>query len=174
MRQRSFFRRFFETAPLALWVFLMSPCVSWAQSSGFRIGVLTPGLSRKLVFVGLKEGLNRFGYREAENASFVVEDTEGQVSGLMTRAEKLLDARPDALFAVTTAHALAAKEMTATLPIVFAWVGDPIGSGLAARSIQLRRADLRQAAGSAQGDCAENETDFNTCRSERCRFPDCG
>ena len=132
MRQRSFFRRFFETAPLALWVFLMSPCVSWAQSSGFRIGVLTPGLSRKLVFVGLKEGLNRFGYREAENASFVVEDTEGQVSGLMTRAEKLLDARPDALFAVTTAHALAAKEMTATLPIVFAWVGDPIGSGLAA------------------------------------------
>src|SRR3990172_4406836 len=132
MRQRSFFRRFFETAPLALWVFLMSPCVSWAQSSGFGIGVLTPGLSRKLVFVGLKEGLNRFGYREAENASFVVEDTEGQVSGLMTRAEKLLDARPDALFGVTAPRAFGEREMAAALPFFFAWVGDPFGSGWAA------------------------------------------
>jgi putative ABC transport system substrate-binding protein len=93
---------------------------------------LTPGLSQKPVLVGLKEGLNRLGYREAENVSFVVEDTEGQVSDLMTRAEKLLQARPDVLFAVTTAHALAAKKATAVVPIVFAWVGDPIGSGLAA------------------------------------------
>lgn len=132
MRQRSFLWRLFETAPLALCCFLAGSRVTWAQSSGFRIAVLTPGLSRKAVFVGLKEGLNRFGYREAENISFVVEDTEGEVSELLHRAKNLLESKPDVLVAVTTTHAVALQEATNSAPIVFAWVGDPIGSGLAA------------------------------------------
>ncbi len=67
---------------------------------------------------------------------FMVEDTKGDSSNfsdLAARASRLLSAKPDVLFAVSTAHAQAAKQATSTVPIVFAWVGDPIQAGLIAQ-----------------------------------------
>lgn len=45
-------------------------------------------------------------------------------------ARELLAAKPDALFTCTTRVTEAAQAATKTVPIVFAWVADPVASGL--------------------------------------------
>jgi putative ABC transport system substrate-binding protein len=95
-----------------------------------RIGIFTPGLSLTAVHEGMQEGLTRLGYVVDKNITFIVEDTKGSTSDLAARAAKLLSAKPDLLFTVSTDHAQAAKQATSTVPIVFAWTGDPVKAAL--------------------------------------------
>lgn len=122
-------RRFHGAVATILLVFAMASIVG-AQSSNVRIGVLTPGLGLEDVLGGLRQELARLGYIEAKNITFIVEDTKGNSVDLGPRATKLLSAKIDLLFAVSTGHAQAAKRATSTVPIVFAYVGDPIQAGL--------------------------------------------
>jgi len=101
-----------------------------AQTFPIRIGVLTPGLTFGPVLEGLREGLEKLGYKEEQNIRFMIEDSQGDLSGLASRAAKLLNAKPAVLFTVVTPPTLAAKQATHTIPIVFAGVVDPIQSGL--------------------------------------------
>src|SRR3990172_5322258 len=141
MRQRSFFCRFFVTALLALCFFLTSPWLSGAQSAPYRIGVLTPGLASEAVFRGREEELGRVGYRAGKDITYMIEDTQGNLSNLGGPTKKLVDAKPHALFTVGTAHSLAAQQATTTLPIVFAYIADPVRAGLIA-SYQLSKNNL--------------------------------
>lgn len=105
------------------------------QPAQARVAVLTPGFTLSGVLEGLQEGLAGLGYINDKNVTFMVEDTKGNssdFSDLAARAARLLSAKPDVLFAVSTAHAQASKQATSTVPIVFAWVGDPIQAGLIA------------------------------------------
>jgi putative ABC transport system substrate-binding protein len=106
-----------------------------AQPAQARIGVLTPGLTLANVLEGLHEGLAGLGYVNEKKVTFIVEDTKGDPSDsaeLAERAAKLVSAKPNVLFAVSTPHVQAAKHATSTVPIVFGWVGDPIQAGLMA------------------------------------------
>lgn len=112
---------------------LTSSSLVQAQAPQVRIGVLTPGLTLANVVEGLQEGLAGLGYVKEKKVQLIVEDTKGDASDpgeLAARAAKLLSARPNILFAVSTPHAQAAKQATSTIPIVFGWVGDPIQAGL--------------------------------------------
>ena len=113
-------------------IFLVWPpaAVFGAQLQNVRIGVLTPGLTLGAVREGMEEGLARLGYVGGKNITFIVEDTKGIDSDLPPRIAKLLSAKPDLLFAVSTQYSLAVKRATSTVPIVFAWVGDPVQVGL--------------------------------------------
>jgi putative ABC transport system substrate-binding protein len=117
---------------LTVAIVLMIVCPSWAQPRILRVGVLTPGMAFDPVFRGLQEGLSRLGYKEGNNIEFIVEDTQGSASDLALRMAKLLAAKPDMLYTVGTLHAVAAKQATSTIPVVFAWVGDPIQTRLIA------------------------------------------
>ncbi len=97
-----------------------------------RIAVLTPGMTFSPVHEGLKEGLARIGYKEGQNITFVMEDTKGSSVNIAPCVAKLLAAKPDVLFSVTTMHTIAAKQATSTVPIVFAWSSDPDKAGLIA------------------------------------------
>lgn len=101
-----------------------------AQSQRPRIAVLTPGLTLGGAREGMEEGLARLGYVEGKNISFIIEDTKGTESNLAPRIAKLLSAKPDVLFTVSTEYTQAAKRATSVVPIVFAWVGDPVHVGL--------------------------------------------
>ena len=103
-----------------------------AQSSGYRVAVLTPGVTYAPALEGLRESLSRLGYQEGKNISFIVDEAKAGVSDLVSRAKKLVEAKPDVLVAVTTSHTAAAKQATTTIPIVFVWVGDPMRSGFIA------------------------------------------
>ena len=78
----------------------------------------------------MAEGLVRLGYVEGKNITIIVEDTKGISADLVARTAKVLSAKPEVLFAVSTIHAQAAKRATSTVPIVFAWVGDPVQAEL--------------------------------------------
>lgn len=120
---------------IAIALVLMSAV--WAPASLFgaelhraRIGVFTPGLSLGPVHEGLGEGLAHLGFVGGKNITFVVDDTKGFTKDLVPRVAQLLSTKLDVLFTVSTDHAQAAKQATSNVPIVFAWVGDPIRAGL--------------------------------------------
>jgi putative ABC transport system substrate-binding protein len=122
---------------LTIAIVLMMMSAVWTPASLFgadlpraRIGVLTPGLSLGPVREGMEEGLAHLGFVKGRNATFIVDDTKGITKDLVPRVEQLLSAKLDVLFAVSTDHAQAAKRATSDVPIVFAWVGDPVRAGL--------------------------------------------
>ena len=124
--------RFLFTILLASALALLIICPSWAQQRAMRIGVLTPGMAFEPVFQGFQEGLSRLGYKEGNSIEFLMEDTKGSAADLAPRMAKLLAAKPDIIYAVGTSHAVAARQATATVPVVFAWVGDPVQTRLIA------------------------------------------
>jgi ABC-type uncharacterized transport system substrate-binding protein len=103
-----------------------------AQGRPLRVAVLTPGLAFSPALEGLREGLAQLGYHEGKDIAFMVEDVQGDVSSLASRAARIVAAKPDVLFTVGTAAATTAKQATTTLPIVFTFVADPLRSGLIA------------------------------------------
>lgn len=125
-------RPWLTTMFLAVAAMLASGSPILAQSSGYRVAVLTPGLTFTPVLAGLRGGLARLGYEEGKEITFIVEDTKGTVPDIVNRAAKLVQAKPDILFTVGTNHTEAAKQATTTVPIVFSWVADPLRSGLIA------------------------------------------
>src|ERR1700756_4331110 len=75
---------------------------------------------KRLVELGWIEGRNvRIDYRWAA----------GSVDRMRLFARELVHLNPDALVTVSTPATAALQAETRTIPIVFAWVSDPIGSG---------------------------------------------
>jgi len=111
---------------------LMDRASAGAQARPARVAILTPAQTLTPVHEGLQEGLVRLGYKDGKNITYIVEDTNGSSFDLVPRMPKLLAAKPDVIFAVSTVHALVAKQATSTVPIVFAWVADPLPAGLIA------------------------------------------
>jgi putative tryptophan/tyrosine transport system substrate-binding protein len=124
---------------VGLWVVLWAASVLLldvagvgAQGRQFLIGVLTPGGAFSPALEGFREGVAQLGYQEGKNIALMVENAQGEVASLASRAAKIVEAKPDVMFTVTTAPTIAAKQATTTIPIVFAVVADPLRSGLIA------------------------------------------
>ena len=76
------------------------------------------------------QGLRDLGYVEGRNVVIEYRDAEGKVERLPALAAELVALKVDVIVASGTLAALAAKQATRTLPIVFSPAGDPVGSGL--------------------------------------------
>ena len=57
---------------------------------------------------------------------------DGSIDRMETLAKELVGLKPDMLVAMTTPATAALQAATRTIPIVFAAVSDPVGSGFAA------------------------------------------
>ncbi len=120
-------------AVLAAAALLAAPLASYAQkpSKVWRIGFLTNGTvaSSKSQLDAFVRGLNELGYGEGRN--FIVESrwAEGNLDRVPALANDLLAQRLDLVFAPSGVAAQALKKSGATLPIVFAFVADPVGQG---------------------------------------------
>jgi putative tryptophan/tyrosine transport system substrate-binding protein len=77
-----------------------------------------------------RQGLRDLGYVEGRNVVIEYRDAEGKLERLPALAAELVALKVDVIVAPGTPQALAAKQATRTLPIVFAVAGDPVGSGL--------------------------------------------
>ena len=132
MQRKSFLRSWCATVVLAVLALCVSIALAGTPGRHYRVAVLSPGLPFNLALEGLREGLAQLGYHEGKDIVFLIEDAQGEVANLSSRAAKTVAAKPDVIFAVGTAATAAAKQATTTLPIVFAFVGDPLRSGLVA------------------------------------------
>ena len=112
----------------------VAPLVADAQApaKAYRVGwlsVVTPTTERFL-FDPFKKELNDLGYVEGQNLVLDVRYTKGDIARLPALAVELVALKPDVIVANTTNAALAAKQATKTIPIVFTFVSDPVGAGI--------------------------------------------
>lgn len=78
-------------------------------------------------FEAFKEGLRAAGHAEHRDLELVYRSANGKLADLPALAADLVKLRVDVIFAATTAAAVAARDATRDIPIVFAVVADPIG-----------------------------------------------
>ena len=76
------------------------------------------------------QGLRDLGYIEGQNIAFERRYAMLKDESLAGLASELVRLQPEVILAVGTLSARAAKTATQTIPIVFARVADPVGSGL--------------------------------------------
>ena len=97
-----------------------------------RIGILSPGGSSSFTSAraeALRRRLRELGYVEGKNVVFEYRYAEGKLDRLPDLAAELVQLKVDAI--VTAGPAIrTAKNATATIPIVFPHVNDPVGTGL--------------------------------------------
>jgi len=98
-----------------------------------RIGFLfhgAPGPSAEVD--AFRQGLRELGYIEGQNVTIDYRFASGQIERLPELATELARLKVDVIVTPNTPAALAAKQATSTIPIVFAVVADPVGAGLMA------------------------------------------
>jgi ABC-type uncharacterized transport system substrate-binding protein len=103
---------------------------SSAQRAGTmpRIGFLTPGSNpREPPFW---QGMRDLGYIEGKTIVVDRRSAEGDFARLPALAAEIVQSRPDVIVAIASAAASAAKEATATIPIVMVGSSDPVAAGL--------------------------------------------
>jgi len=113
---------------------LAAPLAAEAQQAAKvpRIGYLANNLAvNPHLREAFRQGLRDLGYVEGRNVVIEYRSAEGKSERLPTLAAELVALDVDVIVAPGTPLALAAKQATRTLPIVFAAAADPVGSGLA-------------------------------------------
>jgi len=99
-----------------------------------RIGYLAAApASANLARIGaFRQGLRELGYTEGKNIVIEYRYAEGKPDRLSELADELVRLNVDAIVTAGPTVTRAAKEATATIPIVMAFAGDPVGSGFVA------------------------------------------
>ena len=95
-----------------------------------RIGVLIPAKQIEPLLKPFREQLASLGWVEGRNLALEVRNVDNQYDRAPALAGELVHLKCEVIVAGSTAVALAAKQAAGTTPVVFAWVSDPIGSGL--------------------------------------------
>jgi putative tryptophan/tyrosine transport system substrate-binding protein len=128
MRRRDFMR-FLSGGAALMW-----PQVASAQQAGKlrTIGYLAPNSEaadrpRRAAFV---QRLGELGWVEGSNVRIEYRWSDGVIERAIEIAPELVRLKVDVIVASGDAYVIAAKKATATIPIVFASAGDPVGNGL--------------------------------------------
>ena len=114
------------------------PLVAEAQQAGTArlIGVLmdyaASDQAAQSLFTAFRDTLAKLGWKDGSNLRIEVRWSAGSADKVRTFAKELVDLQPDAILGRGTPECLALSHETQTIPIEFAAVSDPIGSGFAA------------------------------------------
>jgi putative ABC transport system substrate-binding protein len=114
------------------------PLAAWAQQGERvrRIGVLMPGDENdpalKPYVSAFTQALADLGWTDGRNVLMDLRWGALDVDRTQTLAHELVGLQPDIIVASTTPATATLQRLTRTIPIVFASVADPVGSGLVA------------------------------------------
>jgi len=102
-----------------------------------RIGAIVSGMGERDPQTSpwnaaLRRGLQDLGWVEGRNLRLEVRGPAGDLERVQAAAKELVALKPDVLFAGNTPSVAALLRETRTIPIVFANLSDPVGSGLVA------------------------------------------
>ncbi|WP_420630168.1 ABC transporter substrate-binding protein [Candidatus Leptofilum sp.] len=105
-----------------------------------RIGVVNYLPAMDQVFVGFKQGMqDDFGYEEDVDVIYVYDGPAPTTDDLLPVAENLVNEEVDLILAFSTVASIATKEAIegTDIPVIFAPVTDPEGSGLVGEGINM-------------------------------------
>jgi putative ABC transport system substrate-binding protein len=98
----------------------------------YRIGFVSSGSPNHPAHAAFWQGLREAGYVEGRNVSIEARFAEGRQERLPELVAEVIRQKVDVLVVGSTSTALAAKQATTTIPIVFASLMDPVGTGIVA------------------------------------------
>src|SRR5713226_6983027 len=108
---------------------LVAPFAAEAQQAAkiARIGYLVTNLAANPHWLeAFRQGLRDLGYVEGRNVVIEYRSAEGKLERLPALAAELVALKVDVIVAGSTPHALAARQATKTIPIVFTVAADPV------------------------------------------------
>ena len=117
---------------------VVMPLVAHAQQPDQvrRVGVLMAygetDPEAKALLAEFTQGLSELGWTDGRNLRLDVRWAPPNSDAMRAYAKELVALKPDVILADTTAVTAAFQRETQTIPIVFAIVGDPVGSGFVA------------------------------------------
>jgi putative ABC transport system substrate-binding protein len=95
-----------------------------------RIGYLSFHSPEAFNIEAFRQSLRELGWAEGKNLIIDYRSAEGRSDRLPRLASELVGLKVQVIVAAATVPALAAKQATQTIPVVFTHVSDPVGSGL--------------------------------------------
>ena len=95
-----------------------------------NLGLLLPGLPEASMSKATRDRLRELGYTEGRDIVLEARWANGKMERLNELAAELARLQLAAIIAYTTPGAIAARKATTTIPIVFLFVGDPVGAGV--------------------------------------------
>jgi putative tryptophan/tyrosine transport system substrate-binding protein len=126
---------------------IVLPAEGWAQQDERkrRIAYLTPAtgspddLFGVLEIRALVDGLRELGWADGRNITIEHRFSGSGRERIRTNAKELVALNPDAIVSAGGPSLAALLAETRTIPIVFTFVSDPVGSGFAANLAHTRR-----------------------------------
>ena len=111
---------------------LAAPLAAAAQQAGniSKIGVLAPTAERPVAEDVFEQSLQRLGWVKGRTIRIDIRSPQGPKGSVAVAVAELLGLGPDVLVVWGTAGALAAKQATQKIPVVFLGTGDPVSLGL--------------------------------------------
>ncbi len=99
-----------------------------------RVGVLAPSTHAKeqVILKPFFDEMRELGWIEGQTVVYDRVYADDQQQNLTKLAAELVARKPELIYAPPTVAALAAKQATSTIPIVFTTLTDPVGNGLVA------------------------------------------
>jgi putative ABC transport system substrate-binding protein len=128
MRRREFITLFGAAATWPFAVSLGTPTLAREPS---KIIILHSGFPNRTPIHLLFEALSKLGYENDRTAAIDLLGGEGDPNRLNALVAQIGAQKPDVIIAITSPAVLALKEAKLTIPIVFAFVPDQVGLGVA-------------------------------------------
>jgi putative tryptophan/tyrosine transport system substrate-binding protein len=111
------------------------PLAARAQQTAMPVVGFLSSLAQSdlgLVVPGFLQGLNGMGFVDGRNIAIEYRWAEGRSERAADVAAEFIRLRVDVIVTHATPMVVAAKQATSVIPIIFAGVGDPIGTGIVA------------------------------------------
>jgi putative ABC transport system substrate-binding protein len=117
-------------ATLCSLLFALCSSVEAQPSKVYRVGVLVPGEAWYEIIDGLRVGLKQLGLEEGKQVALAIRDWKGVAKAAEEAAKTFAQEKVNLIYTTSTNSTIAARKVTAEIPIVFCAGTDPVVVGL--------------------------------------------